>query len=365
MKIASISEIDISINFKLKFKHNTKSRDKTESFFVKIVTDSGMIGYGEGCPRSYVTGEDLKSCRKFLSEYENSIAKLTNLDELKIFVELNNKAISKSPSAWCAIEIALLDLLAKEKSISVEEMFELNPPIQNHSITAVIGIDSPFLFLKKLMKYRFFGLSDFKLKLTGVKKIDKRILSWVKFSGIPSKHVRVDANNIWSDESECIAALKELDNLIWAIEEPLQERDIKKFIKISKETGKKIILDESFLKVEDFEEIKSHPDIFLVNLRISKMGGIIRSLGIISAFKKHGFKFILGTHVGETSLLGRVSLFIAENFKESIYAMEGSYSTHLLEVDPANPNIKFGKKGLVKVNDLHLKKSGWGIDFNE
>jgi L-alanine-DL-glutamate epimerase-like enolase superfamily enzyme len=363
MKIISITEIKKSIKFKLKFKHNTKSREETESLFVKIVTDSGTIAYGEGCPRSYVTGEDMKSCREFILKFTESIMQLSDLNDLYHFVNQNNKDISSNPSAWCALEVALLDLFAKENNLCVEKMLNLNFPSRNHTITAVIGIDRPFSFLKKLLKYRLFGMTDFKLKLTGDRDTDKRVLSWVKLSGVPMNHVRVDANNIWNDEAECIHALKSIDRYIWAIEEPLLKGDVKKFLKINQETGKKIILDESFLKIEDFDEIKKYPEIFLVNLRLSKMGGIIRSLTIIEEFKKYGFKFILGCHVGETSLLSRASLLIAENFNDHIYAMEGAYSSHLLAHDPASPEIKFGMKGKLRVVNLKLGTTGWGIHF--
>lgn len=365
MKVVEIKEIEISINFKLKFKHNTKERSSTESFFVKLKTDTGLVSYGEGCPRSYVTGEDINSCREFLSNHLENIIQINSFLSLNQFVTDYDNAISENPAAWCAIEIALLDLIAKERRCSVEELFNLNKPRKSHIITAVLGIDSLMSFSKKLLKYRLYGLSDFKIKLSGDNKKDKRVLSLVRLSGVLSSHIRLDANNLWGSDNECIDTIEGYGRYFWAIEEPLKEKSISSFVSIHRKTGKKIILDESFLNYEDIEEIKSYPDIFLVNLRISKMGGIIRSLKIIEEFKKYGFKFILGTHVGETSLLNRASLLIAENYEDLIQAMEGAYSTHLLQIDPAVPNIKFEKKGLLKIENLSLGRFGFGVKFNE
>ena len=196
-------------------------------------------------------------------------------------------------------------------------------------------------------------------------KKDKQVLRFIKFSGVSSDHVRVDANNIWNDEKQCIKYLNEISDLIWGIEEPLTKRDISKFLEINRKTGKKIILDESFLKIEDFDEIKKYPESFLVNLRVSKMGCVLWSINIIKKFQEYNFKFILGSHVGETSLLSRAALLLGENYKDHIYAMEGAYSSHLLNLDPVRPEIKFEKKGVVKVEELDLKNVGWGIDFNE
>ena len=365
MKILSIEEIPIKIGFTLKFKHNTQERDEIESFFVKITTHSGEFSFGEGCPRSYVTNESVESCKIFLDENRASIREISSFEELTLFVDKNEDSISLNPSAWCAIELSLLDLLAKERSESVEGLLGLKAPKINHHVTGVIGINNPFNFFKKLLKYRLYGLADFKIKLSGNLKQDKNNLSMFRYTGISSDHVRVDANNIWGNGLDCINYLNKLSNQLWSIEEPLLKGNVSEFVKIFEKTGKRIILDESFLKFSDFEEIKKYPEIFIVNLRISKMGGILRSLRIIKEFKKYNFNFILGTHVGETSLLGRAWLLIAENFNELIIAKEGAYSSHLLNNDPASPEIKFGIKGVVNIEDLQIEKTGWGIDFEE
>jgi len=365
MKIKNLNEIIVNIGFKLKFKHNTKERDQTESFFIKVSTDCGLIGHGEGCPRSYVTGETLESCREFLNENNSALKSIETIEDLNSFISKNDESISKNPSAFCAIEMAILDIIAKSNVSSVEQILNLKRPVDKKTITAVLGIDDKISFLKKLAKYRLYGLTDFKIKLSGNLQQDKQVLWMIKLSGIPKSRVRVDANNIWSSGNECISYLNEISNLFWGIEEPLKEKNISEFIRISNETGKKIILDESFLKIEDFEAIKDHPDVFLVNLRISKMGGVLRSLKIIELFREHSFQFILGSHVGETSLLSRVAISLAENYKKSIYAMEGAYSSHLLLVDPASPEIKFGKKGIVNVAELDFGELGWGMKFNE
>ncbi len=363
--ILKIESFDLEVPFKGRFKHNSKSRDRTESFFVMLVSKSGYTSFGEGCPRVYVTGETLDSCGHFLDDFRSKILKVLSLEDLNQLIAKYSKEISKNPSAWCAIEMAILDTLAKEDSVSVEKLLALNSPLGSHTVSAVLGIDSYFNFLKKLIKYRLYGLTDFKIKLSGNVFKDKFFLYLIKLSGISKDNIRLDANNLWASKEEAIPYLRPLSNLFWAIEEPLKSFDFKEFQELSIELKKKIILDESFLNMEDFKNIEKKEKYFIVNLRISKMGGILRSIQLIKLLDKNKIKIILGSHVGETSLLTRASLLIMENFSKNIDAFEGAYSSHLLKTDPARPNIKFGRRGVLWTEELNLSSAGFSMDFTK
>ena len=55
-KISGIEPFRVNIPFKRAFKHSLKSRGNSESIFVKVTLDNGVVGFGESLPRSYVTG---------------------------------------------------------------------------------------------------------------------------------------------------------------------------------------------------------------------------------------------------------------------------------------------------------------------
>ncbi len=55
---------NLRLPFKLAFRHAGATRNATETFWVEA-QNGDATGYGEGCPRSYVTGETLESCHAF------------------------------------------------------------------------------------------------------------------------------------------------------------------------------------------------------------------------------------------------------------------------------------------------------------
>ena len=60
---------------------------------------------------------------------------------------------------------------------------------------------------------------------------------------------------------------------MYAVEEPLTAGDLAGFERVSEECGVRIILDESLLRASQLDAL-SHPERWIVNVRVSKMGGI-------------------------------------------------------------------------------------------
>ncbi|WP_419903236.1 hypothetical protein [Kiloniella sp.] len=65
MTIDLITIEEIEIPFKQSFSHASATRKVTEAVLVKAHSKQGHTGYGEGCPRKYVTGETTASVQQF------------------------------------------------------------------------------------------------------------------------------------------------------------------------------------------------------------------------------------------------------------------------------------------------------------
>lgn len=349
----------IHIPFKAKFAHNSKTRESTETIVVLIKNELGQTGIGESCPRDYVTGETISSVQEFIQKTLVAFNKIQNLSELRHLQKLLKEEIDKNPTAWCALEMAMLDLLAQEQRVSVESMLELGVNSGKSSYTAVLGIDHFSKLLIKCIIYKCLGFTDFKIKLSGDSARDLLALKIVSFF---SNKIRVDGNNIFSSATEAIEFLKPLRKYIWAIEEPVKVQSYSEMFVIAQTLKLKIILDESFLNIETLEKISGKEEFFIPNIRISKQGGIIRSIETIKKLELLGFQWILGSHVGEMSLLTRASLLLSGNFEKQLIAKEGGFSTHLLSYDPMTPNLILGFGAQIK-NRKSLGNTGWGIDF--
>ena len=71
-----------------------------------------------------------------------------------------------------------------------------------------------------------------------------------------------------------------------------------------------VILDESATRMEDLASLQSGAT-YVLNARVSKQGGLLRTLAIIRAARARGMKIIVGAQVGETSILARAGIVAA------------------------------------------------------
>ena len=361
MKISNLEIRKLEIPFNVSFKHASAERNTTESIVVVAESDRGHTGYGEGCPRSYVTDESIDSAIAFFLKHKSSIQVIENLEELRRWIEELSGPIDVNPAAWCAIELALLDLLGKEQEQSIEELLSLPLLKGEFRYTAVLGASNYEAFAGQLQQYVQTGFSDFKVKISGKLEEDIEKLNLLKNLDNQEIRIRLDANNLWDTSSEATAYLKQLDTNFFAIEEPIKANQYETLRTITQVLNTQIILDESFLRKAQFEQIQHRPETWIINVRISKMGGILRSLDIAKEASKLNVPIIIGAQVGETSILTRAALTVANTYRDILLAQEGGFGTYLLKRDIVETPLMFGNGGLLSVSPL-IAKQGLGLN---
>jgi len=364
MKLRQLTLRKLEIPFKVAFRHASATRSETESVLVVAESETGKKGFGEGCPRHYVTDENLDTVFGFFETHQPEWSTLTGLDDLKAWAAKHRKEVDLNPAAWCAVELALLDLMARENNQPVEELLSLPKLDGDFQYTAVLGVGSPASFQKQRDQYLQWGFTDFKLKVSGNAQEDRdRLKSFSELRDL-SVRVRLDANNLWKDADEATAYLDQLDYPVFALEEPLRAGDYEGCRKLFEAFNTPIILDESFLRVDQFQRIEKDPETWIINLRVSKMGGLVRSLAIVDQTKRLNLPVIVGAQVGETSILTRAALTTAHAVRDFLIAQEGAFGTHLLERDVIDPPLMFGKGGRLSSTPFaHKPGLGPEVDF--
>ncbi|MFP6796135.1 MAG: enolase C-terminal domain-like protein [Pseudomonadales bacterium] len=348
MNIRDIEARALDIPFRLHFKHHRADRTRTQALLVRTRTQNECIGFGEGCPREYVTNETLTGCLGFVEHHASDLAEtIHSTKDLEAWIDQHEHSIDTNPAAWCAIELSLLDAISKDLGQSIETTLGTPPLSGTFQYTAVLGDNSPSAFGQLVAQYVGLGFDDFKVKITGEVQNDNEKLSLV-VDAAPDARIRLDANNIWGTTEEVLTYLHSLSVAPFALEEPLQPRAFSELNRLLQTTSVPIILDESFLKLSHFDPIDTSHNNVIINIRISKMGGLMRARSIARLLSVAGVPLIIGAQVGETSLLTRAGLCLANEFKECVIAQEGAFGTLLLETDVTNESLMFGSKGRLK-----------------
>lgn len=358
MKLQSIAAKRLSIPFVQTFKHAAAVRDISETLWVEARTAT-YCGTGEGCPRPYVTHETLGTAQYFVDRYRDEwLEHVHDLRSLRVWAAEHRAVIDQNLSAWCAVELAILDALGKETKQTVESLLGTPEVCGTFEYTAVLGEAPQDLFGSQLTRYIHSGFSGFKVKLIGDMAADLGKIVSLRQAGLAPECVRFDANNLWRDADTAIEYLRDLSYPITAIEEPLRPRDWDGLRQVTAALGAKVILDESATQASQLNELRDDPETWMINVRVSKMGGVVRALQFVHAARRCDIPIIVGAHVGETSVLTRAALTVATAARPNLYAMEGAFGTHLLRRDIVALPLMFGMGGRIDALTLPSDESG-------
>ena len=119
---------ELDIPFKTAFRHASAERTSTETVWIDAVASDGTVGSGESCPRPYVTGETTAPARAFALRHEASLRRaVKSIETLHAWMADHEEDIDANPAAWCALELALLDLIGKHAGVTVETLLSVRP----------------------------------------------------------------------------------------------------------------------------------------------------------------------------------------------------------------------------------------------
>ena len=126
MRIEKIQIYQVTLPFVSDFSHSLRKRFHVNNIIVEVVVDKYEIkGYGEGAPRSYVTGESQKSVSKSIHKFTQSDLfpwELENISQIWDFIDsLPGQKVHNA--AICALETALLDAFGKSENKNITEYF--------------------------------------------------------------------------------------------------------------------------------------------------------------------------------------------------------------------------------------------------
>jgi L-alanine-DL-glutamate epimerase-like enolase superfamily enzyme len=355
---ATLEIARITIPFRRAFRHAAAERSETESVWVEVRTRRGAVGHGEACPRRYVTGEDLASVRAFFRRHRASwCERIEDLSDLVAWTAAHRAEIDRHPAAWCAVELAWLDALARERGVSVEALLGLDEVRGPFRYSAVIGVEQDVAFRTMIDRYVAAGFVDFKIKLSGHLARDRARLRWFAQHSPKRSRLRLDANNLWACPAEAARYLERLGRTFFAVEEPLRPASrYRALAELAAALRVRVILDESCLRAEQLAALTPRangpsgegPAPWIVNVRVSKMGGLLRSLRAVEVARGHGLPVVVGAQVGETSLLTRAALTVASQARDILMAQEGAFGTLLLSADVCDEPLMFGPAGLLE-----------------
>ena len=129
----------------------------------------------------------------------------------------------------------------------------------------------------------------------------------------PDVPIRVDANTGWDcfEAVQVIRALEDAGLGIEAVEQPVGQRDLAGLAYVRRHVSTPVMADESLFDLADLVELVRHDAADLVNLKVSKSGGITPAVELAAVARQHGLGVSVGCMVESAVGVGAAGVLAA------------------------------------------------------
>lgn len=362
MSIRKLELFHIALPLKAKVKHASHERVESDSLVVRVTLTDGTVGYGEGVPRFYVTGETVETTFRALSAFDAARhfgdpadfpAVVRRAESMELAPNLDDARGMAANAARCALELAVLDAYGHRFQQSVSAAIRaadvaglrLSARPTRVRYSGAITAASRGREVYSAVRMWLYGFRHIKLKVGVEGQDDARRLHTLRGVLGRPMDLRLDANEAWAPDTVVKRVRTLLPYRPSVIEQPVAHAEVGTLAEIRPRLGLPVMLDESLCGYPDAVRSIEDRTADLFNVRLSKCGGIIPTLRIIGLAQRSGVGLQLGCHPGETGLLSAAGRHLAGNVRGLRY-VEGSYDRHILTHNLTVEDLTFGYGGL-------------------
>jgi L-Ala-D/L-Glu epimerase len=345
------------IPMRIRFEHARAGRSTSTGILVRLELADGSVGWGEGIPRDYVTGETIDSAVKII---RTAYARRLEADVPLAGTPLETGGVVHN-AAWCACELAYFDATGRSRGVRAADLLAGQFGFKRHRllrpVSAILSAGPPAKVRRNLRMMRLLAFRDYKLKVgkdadqdeANLAECNRQLRRGLKRKRGPTRRtLRVDANGAWTLDE----AVRRAESLarwgVLAVEQPLAKGNEASLAELRRRTSVPIMLDESLLTLEQADRLVRGGQVDLFNIRVSKNGGLVQSLRLAELAHRAGVDFQLGCMVGETGVLSAAGRIFLELVGRKARFSEGSYGRFLLRSDVTRERLSFAYGGFVR-----------------
>ena len=274
MKIEDIETYSVSIPLVKDYKVSFGTITHARSVIVKIVTDTGHVGYGEADPLINFLEESVEGVPVLVKKHLLPVLVGCEVFDRELIHTRMNRAVKGNRFAKGSIDTALYDLAGKELGIPVHDLvggclrdrFPVMWPLgaNDPEETARDAADAVREKYGTLMIKG--GTDSVKTEIERVKAVREEVGPDVKLI--------VDANCGWTTSSavRIMRGIEELD--IAFVEQPLPKWDTDGMARIRSQTAIPLSADEGLSSIYDAGVLGARDAVDIFSIKLAKHGGL-------------------------------------------------------------------------------------------
>ena len=304
MKITRISvwQLDLPLQKPYFLSGGRLKFDGLDSTFVRIDTDEGITGWGEGCPWGVTY---LPAFGKGIRAGLDELAPLLighdprHVDAINRTLDL---ALPGHPYIKSAIDIACWDVLGQTAGMSICELLGAREP-DPVPIASSVSTGSPEEMLAEVERFRDMGYRVHSCKVGADVRLDIRRIRHLAENEQEGEVIFYDANRAWLPR-DAITVMNAISETTSWFEQPCETLD--EITQVRRQTRHPICVDEALHTTADLVRIHRDGIAELVNIKINRVGGLTKARRLRDFCLATGLTMLImetgGTVVSDTAV---------------------------------------------------------------
>jgi L-alanine-DL-glutamate epimerase-like enolase superfamily enzyme len=308
------------------------------STIVRVSTDAGVVGYGEVCPLgSAYMDAFAKGVPAAIPEFGPALIGMDPL-QLNLLNERMDLALGGHNYAKSPVDIACWDILGKVSGLPVATLMggryrDGVPPYR------AISQRKPEEMAQDVLKYRAIGYRRFQLKVGGNANDDIDRIRQCRAVLERDDILVADANTGWLPH-EALRVVNGVRDIDVYIEQPCATLD--ECLVVRRNTTLPFVLDEIILGTVPLVEAHRLGAMDVVNLKISRLGGLTKAKGVRDLCQSLGIAMTLEDSWGGDITTAAIAHFAGSTRAEHYFTATDFNSYVDVELAMDAPRMKDG-----------------------
>ena len=262
---------------------------------VWVRSDGGLVGVGESSfvPGGGVSEETPESTQPMIDHYLAPVLVGEDPFDIERLHQKMDAVVPRNLVAKCGVDLALWDLMGKALGQPAYALLggSFDPQIL---CTYTLSIDTPEKMAEQASFRKSQGYKTLVVKIGRDPATDLQRLALVRGAVGDEVNLRLDANEAYWPE-QAIGIIRRMEKYHPEfVEEPVKRWDLDGMAKVARSVGVPISSDESNTSLESVMKIIQKGAAGIINIKISKNGGLTRSKKIAALAEAAGIPCIVG-----------------------------------------------------------------------